>query len=185
MADLGGGWQQWTTMDNNGQRWTTMDNNGQQSSCICDAVFILVGGISVRGIFNWQQQFRFHNQPKTHCCESNCLWRLQFRVQHWKALFEVFFSALCVSVHSFVTFPYGRLPWAWSMSFCVVQGTIRPVLSAPPAKVPPIAVTLFKCTSLILYCQPVCKICSGAPAVARPTFEHLTPLPTTHHCPKY
>ena len=174
-------------MDNNGQQWTTMDNNGQQSSCICDAVFILVGGISVRGIFNWQQQFRFHNQPKTHCCESNCLWRLQFRVQHWKALFEVFFSALCVSVHSFdfVTFPYGRLPWAWSMSFCVVQGTIRPVLSAPPAKVPPIAVTLFKCTSLILYCQPVCKICSGAPAVARPTFEHLTPLPTTHHWPKY
>ena len=49
MADIGEGWQQWTTMnidnngqqcttmdsnghmmDNNGQKWTTMVNNGQQ-----------------------------------------------------------------------------------------------------------------------------------------------------------
>ena len=30
MADLGGGWQQWTTIDNNGQQWTTIGNNGQQ-----------------------------------------------------------------------------------------------------------------------------------------------------------
>ena len=30
MADLGGGGQQWTTMEYNGQQWTTIDNNGQQ-----------------------------------------------------------------------------------------------------------------------------------------------------------
>ena len=30
MADLGGGGQQWATMDNNGQQLTIMDSNGQQ-----------------------------------------------------------------------------------------------------------------------------------------------------------
>ena len=43
-ADLGGGWQQWTTMDNNGQQWTTMDNNGQQWTTmdehICGATYM-------------------------------------------------------------------------------------------------------------------------------------------------
>ena len=29
MADLGGGGQQWATMDKNGKQWARMDNNGK------------------------------------------------------------------------------------------------------------------------------------------------------------